>query len=218
MAEERGDHEPPDRRVHADRDIYIAGRDQYNITLPDPSDADPLSRAANKLAVAVQAQWKQAATQRRLAVPDPIRVTWGSRSRPLAGPIIAAIGSRRFAPLPGLPEAGEADLVSGRSTDHHALYGGLRSGRLVIAGPAGSGKSGAAVLLVLDALRHREAVSAEKRPQVPVPVLLTVQDWNPDDQPVAKWLTRKLRETYPLFRGSSGQRLRRISSPKAGLR
>jgi len=43
------------------------------------------------------------------------------------------------------------------------VYGGLSSGRLVIVGAPGAGKSGAAILLVLDALRHRGQVAEAER-------------------------------------------------------
>jgi hypothetical protein len=168
------------------------------------ADSENLDRAADQLAVAVQAQWQEAAGERGLAGADPIKVTWDRPSLPLAGPLAAAVGSRRFDPLPGLASAGEAQLAAGQIGDLHAVYGGLGSGRLVIAGPPGSGKSGAAVLLILDALQHREQVPAQDKPKVPVPVLVTAQDWDPLRQPIADWLTRRLRETYPLFTGAAG--------------
>jgi len=74
----------------------------------------------------------------------------------------------------------------------------------VIAGAPGSGKSGAAVLLLLAALKHRGRVPAQDKPEVPVPVLVTAQDWDPRRQPVAAWLTRQLQETYPQFTGAAG--------------
>lgn len=169
-----------------------------------PADSEELDRAAGRLAAAVYGQWQQAAGERGLAGADSIQVTWGRPSLPLAGPLRAAVGSRRFDPLPGLAPAGTAQLAAGRISDLHAVYGGLGSGRLVIAGPPGSGKSGAAVLLVLAALRHREQVPDQDKPSVPVLVLVTAQDWNPRHQPVADWLTRRLQETYPQFAGAAG--------------
>ena len=162
-----------------------------------------LDRVTDLLAMAVKKQWERAAGERGLV--DPIPVTWGRPSAPLAGPIGAAAGSRRFAPLPGLTSAREAQLAAGQITDLHAIYGGLRSGRLVIAGAPGSGKSSAAVLLVLAALKHRNRVRAEDRGKVPVPVLFTAQDWDPRRQPVKDWLTGRLQQTYPLFAGQAGK-------------
>lgn len=167
-------------------------------------DGEELDRAAARLAASVRTQWEAAASERGLAGADPIRVTWGRPSLPLAGPMAAAVSSRRFDPLPGLARAGQTRLAAGDIGDLHAVYGGLGSGRLVIAGPPGSGKSGAAVLLILAALRYREHIGAQDAPKVPVPVLVTAQDWDPRSQPVAAWLTRRLRETYPLFSGLAG--------------
>jgi len=111
-------------------------------------------------------------------------LTWGRPSLPLTGPTAAAVGSRRFAALPGLAPVRETQLAAGQIDDLHAVYGGLGSGRLVIAGAPGAGKkTGAAILLVLAALHHRDLVSAEERVQVPVPVLVTAQDWDPRRQP-----------------------------------
>jgi hypothetical protein len=167
-------------------------------------DGDALDQASDRLAVAVLTQWEKAAEVRGLTGADPIRVTWGRPSLPMAGPLAAAASSHRFGPLPGLAETRKAKLASGQAAELHALYGGLRSGRLIIAGPPGSGKTSAAVLLLLAALRHRGKVPARERPEVPVPVLFTAQDWDPGRQPAAEWLTGKLQDTYPLFAGDAG--------------
>lgn len=169
----------------------------------DSSSADKLDHAADVLGMAIQKQWEEAAAKRGLD-GTLIPVTWGSPSRPMAVPVDAAVESHRFDPLPGLPPITEADLASGQASDLHALYGGLRSGRLIIAGPPGSGKSGAAVRLVLAALRHRKELLAQDGLRVPVPVLLTAQDWDPKRQPAVDWLTRKLRDTYPMFATAMG--------------
>lgn len=166
--------------------------------------SENLDGAADQLAAAVEAQWEKAAGERRLTGADPIRVSWSRPSLPMATPLAAAMGSRRFDPLPGLALAGEMQLRAGQIKALHAVYGGLRSGRLIITGPPGSGKSGVAVLLVLAALRHRKHVSSRDRPKVPVPVLVTAQDWDPDRETVIDWLTRKLQGTYQVFAGSTG--------------
>jgi hypothetical protein len=100
--------------------------------------------------------------------------------------------------------AREAELESGEVNGLHALYGGLGSGRLIIAGQPGSGKSGAAVLLLLAVLKHRDTVSDADRKLVPVPVLLTLQGWNPNREKVKDWLVSQLQGTYQLFNGSRG--------------
>ena len=74
----------------------------------------------------------------------------------------------------------------------------------MIAGPPGAGKSSAAVLLVLAALKHRDRIRAEDRAKVPVPVLFTAQDWDPRRQPCQRVARRRLQQSYPLFAGWSG--------------
>lgn len=163
-----------------------------------------LDNAADQLASAVRKSWEEAAKDRGLTGAAPIAVTWGRPSRAMAGPASAAAGNREFDPLPGLAATEEADLASGKISELHALHGGLGSGRLIIAGQPGSGKSSAAVLLVLAALRHREKVSEAERKLVPVPVLLTVQGWDPGRQKVKEWLAGELRGTYQVFAGTRG--------------
>jgi hypothetical protein len=162
-----------------------------------------LDRLGDLLAVAVKQEWERAAGERGL-LAEPIPVTWGRPSRALAGPVAAATGSRRFDPLPGVPPAQERQLATGQLSDLHAVYGGLGSGRLVIAGAPGSGKSGAAVLLVLAAIKYREQVSAADGARVPVPVLFTAQDWDPRRQRIADWLVSRLQLAYPMFAGKTG--------------
>ena len=105
---------------------------------------------------AVKDQWTRAATERRLLHPEPIPVQWERSSQPFAGPVSAAASSRQFLPLPGLAAVRQGQLRKGGLRDLHAVYGGLGSGRMVIVGAPGSGKSGAAVLLILAALGYRE--------------------------------------------------------------
>jgi hypothetical protein len=155
-----------------------------------------LDRIADLLAIATQQQWSRAAGERGL-VGETIPVTWGRPSPGLTGRVAVAVSSRRFAPLPGLAPVKKRQLAEGQITGLHAIYGGLGSGRLVITGAPGSGKTGAAVLLVLAALQHRNQVPAGDRPKVPVPVLFTAQDWDSHRQPVSQWLTR--RPSSPIF-------------------
>jgi hypothetical protein len=171
----------------------------------DTGRGRPLDELADSLAVAVREQWTRAAVERRLLQPEPIPVQWKKSSRPLAGPVVAAVESRQFPPLPGLSPTVPEQLRGGRLRELHAVYGGLGSGRLVITGEPGSGKTGAAVLLVLAALEHRQQVPSQDRQLVPVPVLFTVHGWDPNIQRVGDWLATRLQETYPLFAGKGGR-------------
>ena len=171
----------------------------------DTGRGRPLDEVADSLAEAVTEQWTRAALERRLLQPGPIPVHWERSSKPLAGPVSAALESRQFPPLPGLSPTVRRQLRGGRLQDLHAVYGGLGSGRLVIIGEPGSGKTGAAVLLVLAALEHRQQVPSQDRQLVPVPVIFTLHGWDPSTQRVADWFAARLQETYPLFAGKRGR-------------
>jgi hypothetical protein len=163
-----------------------------------------LGRLADLLAGAVDEEWTRAAGERGLLEPEPIPVRWQRPAAPFAGPAAAAVASTRFAPLPGLAAAGEQRLRAGQVSDLHEVYGGLGSGRLVIAGGPGSGKSSAAVLLILAALRYRKSVSKKVRSKVPVLVMFTLQGWDPSSQRARDWLAQRLCQTYPLFASKQG--------------
>jgi hypothetical protein len=170
-----------------------------------------LDDVADKLSKSVKYQWDSAAQQRGL-LPQPIPVQWGPSKLRVAGPIAGALTDpdvpARFAPLPGLRTITEAQLTAGGGKHElYELYGGLPSGRLIIEGAPGSGKSGAAVLLLLDALSHREQVRDRRdKAGVPVPVLFTLHGWNPNTQKLEDWLTGLLIQTYPeLFEGRHGK-------------
>lgn len=168
------------------------------------SEREGVSRVADRFAQSVQEQWKRAATERALVGTEPIAVSWGRSSRPLGTPLATAVGSQQFAPLPGMARTGQARLVAGEINELRDVYGGLGSGRLIIAGAPGSGKTSAAVVLILAVLKYREQLPPKDRQDVPVPVLFTAHDWDPRQELVADWLTRRLQETYPLFTGRSG--------------
>ncbi|MFE4540043.1 NACHT domain-containing protein [Streptomyces scopuliridis] len=85
---------------------------------------------------------------------------------------------------------GEADPVSGTLGELVNAYTALPEGRLVITGAAGAGKTVLALELVLLLLQRR-------RPEQPVPVRLSLAEWDPDI-PLERWLVRQVSETYSL--------------------
>ena len=168
-----------------------------------------LGRLADLLAEAVDQEWTRAAGERGLLEPEPIAVRWHRSAAPFAGPAAAALASTRFTPLPGLAAATLRRLQAGQISELHQVYGGLGSGRLVIAGGPGAGKTSAAVLLILAALRYRRSVPKKVRSEVPVPVMFTLYGWDPSTRPAREWLAERLCRTYPLFAGEQGARAAR---------
>ncbi|MFD7131243.1 hypothetical protein [Streptomyces sp. NPDC059894] len=173
---------------------------------PRTEHGEPALRGfADELAERVKAQWTAAAGERRLIHPSPVPVRWRWSDLPVSGPATDAVGtptgSPRFRPLPGLAPVTTADLASGAVGDLFRLYGALDSGRMVIVGAGGAGKSGAAIRLLLDALAHREALEDGVRARVPVPVLLSLSGWDPLNQRLRDWLAARLAADY-MFRRS----------------
>jgi len=96
-------------------------------------------RLLDLLAMAVKIQWTDAARERGLLGALQSLVHWNQPDAALAGPLVAALESRRFPPLPGCERVGLARMLKGDTGELHDIYAGLGSGRLVITGAAGSG-------------------------------------------------------------------------------
>ncbi|MGH6630161.1 MAG: hypothetical protein ACREB3_10555, partial [Burkholderiales bacterium] len=160
-------------------------------------------RAADELAEQVRRQWAQAAGERRLVYPAPMCLRWQWSRRQVTGPVteaVGGVGGTRFAPVPGMVAITAERLQSGTLQDLLDVYGGLDSGRLVIMGGPGAGKTSAAIRLLLDALRHRAALeTAGERARISVPVLVTLQGWDPNQELFADWLANRLTRDYDLL-------------------
>jgi hypothetical protein len=85
------------------------------------------------------------------------------------------------------------------------VYAGLTSGRIIVVGAPGAGKSATAILLLLDALRHYSSVEDTQRARVPVPVLLTAHGWDPTTRSIRDWLCDRLTAVYPMFAHRTGR-------------
>lgn len=162
-----------------------------------------LERAADALAEQVYRQWERAAGERRLVYPAPMCLRWRWSRRPVTGPVTEAVGGvsgTRFAPMLGMGAITVDRLQSGTLRDLLDVYGGLDSGRLIIVGGPGAGKTSAAIRLLLDALRHRAALkTVRERARIPVPVLVTLHGWDPNRERFTDWLANRLTRDYELL-------------------
>jgi hypothetical protein len=120
-----------------------AGAACWQWTRPPPARAVPssLDPAVDELAKQLRRQWDRASIERGLTYPEPIPVQWRWSPRQVTGPKAEAV-AKRFAALPGKPEVTVGDLQSGELTDLFDVFSGLGSGRLIILGELGVGKSG----------------------------------------------------------------------------
>ncbi|WP_433302406.1 NACHT domain-containing protein [Actinoplanes sp. CA-030573] len=139
--------------------------------------------AIESLAVGVGRRWHDEERRWRVHDPYPLPVRWD------VGPaqLTDHWANIRKAP-PGVestPLALAADMEKVA-----AVYRRIPSGRLVVLGRAGAGKTVLAVRLVADLLAHRDHTE-------PVPVLFAASSWDPLAQPLDIWLAARLVEDYP---------------------
>jgi hypothetical protein len=172
--------------------------------LPTPVAAQ--AQASDALAAAALAQWERAASERRLRHPAPIPLRWQWSPLGVTSPASEALGGSgvvRFAPLPGMTPATSASLSGGHLGELLGVVGSLDSGRVIVTGGAGTGKSAAAILTMLDTLNYRKGLDETLRARVPVPVLLTALGWDPRRQQLSAWLADRLNTEYPFLRAEA---------------
>ncbi|GHF18308.1 NACHT domain-containing protein [Streptomyces morookaense] len=141
------------------------------------SGEEQVAAAAEVLARLVRRQWEEEAVLRQLFDPAPLPVVWADCALP-------GVGDHRE--LVGDAVTCRAD----RPEELAAAFRGLARRRLVVLGPAGSGKTTFAVLLVLALLRTRG-------PGDPVPVLCSPASFDPERESVRDWLRRRITAEYP---------------------
>jgi len=164
----------------------VMGRDFSGTTInivspPGSRAAIALDEAADGLAQALRVQWTRESERQRLWAPDALTVRWRLSSPGLRDhwrTVRRASDDDR--PLP----------LAGRLSQIAQVYRRVPSGRLVVLGRAGSGKSVLAIRFVLDMLGPPGTRVAA------VPVIFSLGSWNPAT-PVRDWLTGQLERDHP---------------------
>ncbi|MFI9076150.1 NACHT domain-containing protein [Streptomyces sioyaensis] len=157
----------------------------FNDVRMPPTFKGTLDDAADRLAESVRKQWRDEEEQRKVQDPIPLPVRWRLASDALMDHWSNIRAARPGAlPVPGpLPLAGQLHEIVD-------VYRRIPSGRLVVLGRAGSGKSILTIRFVLDLLKARTA-STE-----PVPVIFSLASWDPA-MPLRRWMTGQLERDYP---------------------
>ncbi|MEU3710938.1 helix-turn-helix domain-containing protein [Streptomyces catenulae] len=152
-------------------------------TSAPPPASGPLADAVEQLAGAVAARWRREEEQRQIQDPFPLPVRWRAAAEELAD---------HWANIRRLPPGAAAGplALEGRLDGVAALYRRVPSGRLVVLGRSGSGKTVLALRFVLDHLASRTAAE-------PVPVIFSIGAWNPTAVPLRDWLADRLIRDHP---------------------
>jgi hypothetical protein len=154
-----------------------------------------MAQVADQLAVAVDAQWNAEAVIRRLNDPYPLPVSWVAADASLCDSwdslVKLATSGAGWPPPPAAPTwAADPDDLAGEDTELVKVLARVPTGRLVVLGEPGAGKTMLMVRLVLDLLVRRDAGG-------PVPILVPMASWNPVDQDLRDWLIAQLLVNYP---------------------
>ncbi|MCO5995820.1 NACHT domain-containing protein [Actinoallomurus rhizosphaericola] len=128
----------------------------------------------------VRGQWLKEKALRGLADPAPLPVAWSSTGRPVQSSPQAITGNRHVIRL----------RLEGDLTQVAQRFRELPLDRhLVVIGEPGAGKTALSIFLVLGLL-------ADLREGEPVPVLLSLSSWNPQDD-LDEWMAERIATDHP---------------------
>ena len=158
-----------------------------------------MAQVADWLAVSVRNQWNAEAAIRRLNDPYPLPVSWAAADPSLTDTWDSLVRlATRGAGWPPPPSrrtwaAGPRGLA-GKGGKLAEVLAKVPTGRLVVLGEPGAGKTMLMVQLVLDLLARRREAGSD-----PVPILTSVASWNPSDQDqdLRGWLASQLLTDHP---------------------
>jgi hypothetical protein len=154
---------------------------------------DPVGRIADDLADAVNSVWRSEAAGRRVFDPYPLPVRWTAADPGLVDSwdyLVTVASSGAGWPEPTPEWAAGPGELDGSSHQLTIVLARIPTGRMLVLGAPGSGKTTLMIQLVLDLLATRK--SGER-----VPVLLSAASWNPLSQDLRSWLTTRLSADYP---------------------
>lgn len=147
---------------------------------------------ADRLAVAVHGQWLEEAAVRRLNDPYPLPVRWVASAQSFVdqwSTLTTLASSGAGWPEPTGMWASGPDQLSGEGSQLADVLARVPTGRLVVLGGPGAGKTILMMRLVLDLLARRDSGGQ-------VPVLLSAGSWDPSAQDLRDWLADELTITY----------------------
>jgi hypothetical protein len=156
-----------------------------------------LADVADRLAAAEGKRWNDEAVIRRLNEPYPLPVSWAAADASLTDSwdslVRLACSGAGWPPPPATGTwATDPDDLAGKDRELVDVLSRVPTGRLVVLGERGAGKTVLMVRLVLDLIAHRD-------PGGPVPFLASVASWNPAEQDLRDWLEAQLLINHAAF-------------------
>ncbi len=149
------------------------------------------------LAEAIRKQWESEAARRDLNDPYPLPIRWSPAQVELFSPWadlvqLATCGVGWSAVTGAANWARSSEELAGRDGDLVDAWAKIPTGRLVVLGEPGSGKTILLVRLVLDLLAPGRRKAGD-----PVPVLLSMASWRPEAEGLVDWLEARLMVDFP---------------------
>jgi GTPase SAR1 family protein len=183
----------------------------YHLHNQEPLLADTLAGLADQLAFAVGRQWSHEATRQQLNDPYALPVEWLGVEHDLVTPWPTLV--KLATEGPGWPRQstnswakGPVDL-SGGGNNLMEVLDRIPTGRLIVFGEAGAGKTVLLIRLVLDLLTRRA-------PGDPVPVMLPLASWDPSAESLYRWMESRLATEIQALAGrwSSNRRVTKLQA------
>ncbi|GGM14369.1 hypothetical protein GCM10010129_68220 [Streptomyces fumigatiscleroticus] len=141
---------------------------------------DQVNAAAARLALDLRAQSEREERVRRLQHPSPLTVRWTTEE----------VLSDHWSSIRADDGSDEPLDLSGDIRSVADVYARVPSGRLLLLGPAGAGKSVLALRFTLDRLRQR--ADGDR-----IPVILPLASWDPATQDLYSWGAQRLAADHP---------------------
>ncbi|MGW2992196.1 helix-turn-helix domain-containing protein, partial [Streptomyces sp. NPDC001193] len=149
---------------------------------------DEVLSAARDVALEIRRRWRLEEERRRVHDPFPLPVRW-RRTDPALSDHEANV--ERLPPGAAAPDPDDLGGDLGGDLPMVAdFYRRRHSGRLVVLGRAGSGKSVLTIRFVQDFLETRTALDR-------VPVIFSIGSWDPTARSLRAWMTERLLRDHP---------------------
>jgi len=164
------------------------------IGIKGQSENVTLDTIADRLASEVNSQWQDEIRDRDLNSPYLLPVSWDSRTSAEDWKALQRIASNATGSLgsPTVTRAEGPESLAGSGRELPEVLKRVPTGRLIVLGEPGAGKTVLMIRLVLDLLSNRE-------PGSPIPVLCPVASWDPAHMGLNDWLVEMLPMDHPFL-------------------